>query len=89
MAVATQVQVISSTTFVLLAAAPVQLQCLGEYTVTIVVADSLPSVGTAGFEIRPGPPVIIQPADAGSNVYAAMINEPVAVAFNIVSSQTG
>ena len=87
---ATTQTTISSTTFSLLGVAPVQVQCLGPGPVTIVVADSTPSVGTLGFALQPThPPIIFDPADASSNVYAAMFGGVAAtIAYNIVSSQT-
>ena len=81
---------INSTTFTSLGLAPVQVQCLGPGPVTIVVADSTPSVGTQGFVLQvTNPPTIFDPADASSNVYAAMFGGVAAmIAYNIVSSQT-
>lgn len=63
---------ITSTTFADLGAAPLQIQALGQ-PVAIVVADSQPSVGTVGNMLLPGPPVIFQPADSSSHVYAAYL----------------
>lgn len=70
---------VTSTTFTDLGACPVAVQVLGQQPVMIVIADSLPAVGTAGFVIgnAGGPnadgaaPRIIQPADA-SHAYVAM-----------------
>jgi hypothetical protein len=69
----------------------VQVECLGPGPVTIVISDSLPSVGTLGFVLQPTmAPVVFQPADASSTVYAAIFGGIASsVAYNIVSSQTG
>ena len=80
---------ISSATFTDLGAAPVQAQCLGPGPVTIVVADSKPSSGTAGFALRPGrPPTIFDPGDGSSHVWAAMFGGVAAqIVYNPISSQ--
>jgi hypothetical protein len=62
---------VTSTTFTSPGAAPVQLQVLGQQPVPVLVADSLPAVGTAGFILgndggpsNAGKPTVIQPADS-------------------------
>ena len=68
---------VNSTTFTDLGLAPTQLQVLGQQAVTVVIADTIPAVGTGGHVV-PGPasagisPVTFEPADASSHVWVAM-----------------
>jgi hypothetical protein len=76
---------INSGTFVSLGIAPAQVQCLGYGSVVIVVADSLPAVGTPGFVLSPlmgSTPVY--PADGSSIVYVAALDPrfPAAIVYN-------
>jgi uncharacterized repeat protein (TIGR01451 family) len=74
---------INSKTFTLLGVAPVQVQNLGPTApVMIVVSDTLPAVGTAGFVLRPGTVTQYGPADSSSNVYAAALGTGSPIAFN-------
>jgi hypothetical protein len=78
---------ISSTTFTSLGTAPVQVQNLGPAAVTIVVSDTLPSVGAPGFRLRPGDLTEYRAADSSSNVFAAMFGgNPTLLAFNTVTT---
>jgi hypothetical protein len=77
---------INSKTFTLLGVAPVQVQNLGPTApVMIVVSDTLPAVGTAGFVLRPGPVTQFGAADSLSNVYAAALGTSSLIAFNPVA----
>lgn len=87
MATATAQQPVNSTTFALLGVAPVMVQNLGPGPVTIIVAQSLPSVGTAGYELQSGAPMIFQPIQSATldNVYVAMYGGVAAtIAFSVV-----
>jgi hypothetical protein len=87
---ATALLTLSSNTFQLLGAAPVQVQNLGPGIVSIAVATSLPTAGSGGFSLpNGGAPIVFQVGDASSNVYAALLegSESV-VAFNVVTSET-
>jgi hypothetical protein len=88
LAAGTQTYTISSTTFTDLGVAPVQVQTLGQ-SVAIVVADSLPAVGTNGINLLPGPPVVFQPADASSHVYAAYLGATTTIAATPIYSTGG
>jgi hypothetical protein len=88
LAAGTQTATISSATFTDLGAAPLQVQTFTN-PVTLVVADSLPSVGTNGVNLLPGPPVIFQPADSSSHVYAALLGAKSVVAYTPVYSTGG
>jgi hypothetical protein len=78
---------ISSKAFTLLGVAPVQVQNLGPTApVMIVVSDTLPAVGTAGFVLRPSNTLTqYGPADSSSNVYAAALGTSSLIAFNPVA----
>lgn len=88
MAIATAQATISSTTFTLLGIAPVQVENLGPAPVTIVVSDTLPSVGSPGFVQPSGLNVTeYRAADASSNVYAAMFGgRSTLIAYNTVTT---
>ena len=61
---------LSTTAYTDLGAAPAQLQALGG-NIRLVVADSLPDPTVVGvFLTQTLLPVVIEPADAGSHVYA-------------------
>jgi hypothetical protein len=79
---------ITSTTFTDLGAAPLQIQTLGQ-PVAIIVADSQPSVATAGSILLPGPPVIFQPADTSSHVWAAFLGASTTIVATPVYSTGG
>lgn len=85
---ATAQATINSTTFTLLGVAPVQVENLGPGSVSIVVSDTLPSVGTAGFIQGASLNVTeYRAADSSSNVYAAMFGgNPALIAYNIVTT---
>jgi len=69
----TTTQIVSSTTFVSLGAAPQMIECLGPGPVTIVVADGTPAVGTGGFILQPSAGAqVFQAADAASQIWASM-----------------
>ena len=68
-AAGTQTATISSTTFTDLGVAPVQVQTLTQ-PVIVVVADTIPTVGTPGTNLLPGQLVQFNPADASSHVWA-------------------
>jgi hypothetical protein len=88
MAITTAQATINSTTFTLLGVAPVQVENFGPGKVAIVVADALPSVGTAGFIQDSGLNVTeYRAGDVASNVYAAQFGGvPTLIAFNTVTT---
>jgi hypothetical protein len=79
---------INSTTFTLLGLAPVQVENLGPGNITVVVSDTLPSVGTPGFIQNASLNVTeYRAADTLSNVYAAMFGGiPTLIAYNTVTT---
>ena len=89
LAAGTTTAAIISTTFTDLGAAPIQLQVLGR-PVTVVVADSIPDVGTAGLIIgQTTAPILMPQADSGSHVWAAKFNASSVVAYSAaLASQT-
>jgi len=89
LAAGTTTATITSTTFTDLGAAPILLQVLGA-PVTVVVADTIPSVGTAGAIIsQTSAPMLIPQADSGSHVWAAEFNNASLVAYSAaLASQT-
>lgn len=88
-AAGTQAVAVSSSTFVDLGAAPVTVQATG-YPVTIITADSLPSVGAQGNPLlADGLAHLFQPATAISHVYVAMLDKPSLVIVTPVAAASG
>lgn len=85
---ATAQATINSTTFTLLGVAPVQVENLGPYPVVIIVSDSLPAAGAAGFLQGVNLNVVeYRAADSSSNVYAAMFgSQATLIAYNPVTT---
>lgn len=79
---------LSSTTFVDLGTAPVQVQALNN-PVTIIVADSQPSVGSVGNALQNGPALVFYPIDAGSHVWAAMLGQAGTISYAPVTGVGG
>jgi len=87
-AAGTQTATINSTTFTDLGVAPVQVQTLTQ-PVTVVVADTIPTVGTAGTNLLPGQLVQFNPADASSHVWAAKLGATTVVNYSPVYATGG
>ena len=85
LAAGTQTTTISSTTPTNLGVAPVVVQTLNQ-PVNVCVADSTPTAGTWCNTLQPGPPVVFNPADASSYVYAALLGSSSLIAYTPVYS---
>jgi hypothetical protein len=88
-AAGTTAYTITSTTFVDLGAAPIQIQTL-DNPVVVVVADSQPTVGAVGAHLANyNPATIFYPADASSHVWAALLGSTAHIVATPVYSTGG